>query len=82
MQRTQLIQMLHEYFPTDSTEIKAKDDILAFIKHNKNCFERSLAEGHIAALALDTKLLKIGSEFGIQQFQKAIFLLQSLPKKR
>lgn len=51
MQRTQLIQLLHEYFPTDPAEIKAKEDMLNFIKHNKDCFERSNEKGHITGSA-------------------------------
>lgn len=51
MERTQLIQLLHEYFPIDPTEIKCKEDMLNFIKHNKDCFERSLQEGHITGSA-------------------------------
>ncbi len=51
MRRTQLIQLLDEYFPTDSAEIKFKEDTLKFIKANKNCFERSNKEGHITGSA-------------------------------
>jgi 8-oxo-dGTP pyrophosphatase MutT (NUDIX family) len=51
MERTQLIQLLHEYFPTAPEEMKFKEDMLNFIKHNKDCFERSNQEGHITGSA-------------------------------
>ncbi len=43
--------MLHEYHPCASEEIKAKDTMIAFIDAYDNCFERSLAVGHITASA-------------------------------
>ena len=43
--------MLHEYHPCASEEIKAKDTMIAFIEAHDDCFERSLAIGHITASA-------------------------------
>lgn len=43
--------MLHEYHPSAPEEIKAKETMLNFIKEHDDCFERSLAIGHITASA-------------------------------
>ncbi len=49
MKRNMLISLLENYFPVNSEEIEAKRDIINFIKKYENCFERSLAIGHITA---------------------------------
>lgn len=43
--------MLHEYHPSAPEEIQAKETMLNFIKAHDDCFERSLAIGHITASA-------------------------------
>lgn len=49
--KNNLIHMLHEYHPSAPEEIKAKETMLNFIKEHDDCFERSLAIGHITASA-------------------------------
>ena len=49
MKRQPLIHLLEHYFPSDAEEIKAKAKMLAFIRAHEDCFERSLAVGHITA---------------------------------
>jgi 8-oxo-dGTP pyrophosphatase MutT (NUDIX family) len=51
MDKNNLINMLNEYHPSAPEEIKAKETMLAFIKTHDDCFERSLAIGHITASA-------------------------------
>ena len=51
MHRNSLLQLLSRYNPSDPREILFKDQILTFIKQHNNCFERSLALGHITASA-------------------------------
>lgn len=51
MNRNYLISLLENYHPTDTHEISSKKRILAFIKAHNDCFERSLALGHITASA-------------------------------
>ena len=51
MKRIYLIQLLESYFPSDSEEIRFKQQILDFVRNNPECFERSLKEGHITASA-------------------------------
>ena|SRR5437016_526296 len=48
MLRQNLIEKLHNYNPTDE-ELEFKERMLAFIAQYPNCFERSLAIGHITA---------------------------------
>lgn len=50
MERHNLIKLLEEYKSTPQ-EIQFKEDILNFVKNNKNCFERELEIGHITASA-------------------------------
>jgi hypothetical protein len=51
MKRAKLVTMLENYFPAVKEEIDFKQEIIAFIKENPNCFERSLEKGHITASA-------------------------------
>lgn len=52
MKRSLLIHALQNYHPTAPEELVYKDQILAFVRANPDCFERSLAIGHITASAL------------------------------
>ena len=49
MKRNYVIQLLESYFPSAEEEIDSKAQILAFVKANERCFERSLAMGHMTA---------------------------------
>lgn len=49
MKRQYLIQLLEMYLPSCKEEIDFKGQMLNFIKSNEDCFERSLAAGHITA---------------------------------
>lgn len=49
MKRTLLLSQLAQYAPTDPYEIECKQKIIAFIKQYPNCFERTMAHGHITA---------------------------------
>jgi len=49
MKRLQLCNLLHAYMHTTPEEHQFKSDTLAFIAANPDCFERSLAIGHITA---------------------------------
>lgn len=51
MKRTAIITLLQEYQPTDQREIAFKKRMLEFINAHEDCFERSLAIGHITASA-------------------------------
>ena len=51
MHRENLLELLEEYQPTYAKEKKFKQQIIAFIKTNEDCFERSLDIGHITASA-------------------------------
>ncbi len=51
MHRQKLINLLNTYYPTDSDEQKYKTQMLAFINEHPDCFERTLAIGHITASA-------------------------------
>ena len=51
MKRSQLLHLLNEYHPTDAIEIEFKQQIINFINTHEDCFERSLAIGHITASA-------------------------------
>ena len=50
MHRKPLLDLLERYIPTKE-EISNKANIIAFVKDNKNCFERSSKTGHITASA-------------------------------
>ena len=49
MKRQYLMQLLEAYLSVDGEEMRFKDQMLSFIKNNKDCFERSLAIGHVTA---------------------------------
>jgi 8-oxo-dGTP pyrophosphatase MutT (NUDIX family) len=49
MKRAGLMTLLNNYHPHAAEEITFKDQILAFIDSNADCFERSLEIGHITA---------------------------------
>jgi 8-oxo-dGTP pyrophosphatase MutT (NUDIX family) len=51
MHRNGLLNLLHAYMPTDSLEQAVKEQILSFVHEHPDCFERSLAKGHITASA-------------------------------
>ncbi len=51
MHRTQLRTLLHAYNPADAQEQEYKTRMLAFIGQYPDCFERSLAVGHVTASA-------------------------------
>lgn len=51
MHRQQLISLLDNYHPTAPEEIADKAKMLAFIRAHPDCFERTLAIGHITASA-------------------------------
>ncbi len=49
--RQPLLDLLANYFPTPSEEIIFKKDIISFVQEHSDCFERTLAVGHITASA-------------------------------
>lgn len=49
MHCTKLLTLLHAYNPHDKDEQRHKKVIESFVKMHKDCFERSLAIGHITA---------------------------------
>lgn len=49
MHRNNLSKLLYNYYPTDPTEVLAKQRMLDFIVNNPNCFERTLSQGHFTA---------------------------------
>ncbi len=49
MKKLNLIELLEKYHPTAPEEITFKQEILYFIHHHHDCFERSLQIGHITA---------------------------------
>jgi len=51
MHRTLLLQKLNGYHPSDPDEIRSKQRTLEFVHQHPDCFERSLALGHITASA-------------------------------
>ena len=52
MKRQALIFLLQNYHPNDPAEIIFKREMLSFINEHSDCFERSLAIGHITASAM------------------------------
>ena len=50
--RQALILLLQNYHPNDPAEITFKWEMLSFINKHPDCFERSLAIGHITASAM------------------------------
>src|SRR3989338_318582 len=51
MHAQNLLELLEHYNPTDTDEIEYKKRIIDFVLSYANCFERSLAIGHITASA-------------------------------
>jgi 8-oxo-dGTP pyrophosphatase MutT (NUDIX family) len=49
MHRTQLLQLLHNYQPTCPREQVYQEQVIAFVSHHPECFQRSLDIGHITA---------------------------------
>lgn len=49
MKRSLLLQSLQNYLPTAAEELIYKNNILSFVHAHENCFERTLAIGHITA---------------------------------
>jgi len=49
MHRDNLLQLLENYHPKDTNELKSKEKIISFVKQYKDCFERTLDIGHIVA---------------------------------
>lgn len=49
MDKSLLLSQLAQYAPTDPYEIACKQRIITFINQHPDCFERSLACGHITA---------------------------------
>lgn len=49
MHRTNLIQLLSSYHPDNQAEQQFKQRTLDFVAQNVDCFERSLAVGHVTA---------------------------------
>src|SRR5687768_12031991 len=49
MKRIKLLNLLHNYIPSDKEEIKAKKCIIDFVQNNTDCFERTLEIGHVTA---------------------------------
>ncbi|KKB96290.1 hypothetical protein SZ25_00612 [Candidatus Arcanobacter lacustris] len=47
MHRNKLLNLINNFNPKDLMENNHKNNILNFINNNKDCFERSLSEGHI-----------------------------------
>jgi len=47
LHRNNLIQKLEAYSPEFEEEKEFRARFLSFVKNNKNCFERSLLEGHV-----------------------------------
>jgi 8-oxo-dGTP pyrophosphatase MutT (NUDIX family) len=51
MDRRPLLSLLEEYVPFDSDDAAARNSIARFVEANEDCFERSLAEGHVTGSA-------------------------------
>lgn len=51
MKRNQLLKLLQVYQPVHVEEILFKTSMINFIRHHADCFERTLAHGHITASA-------------------------------
>lgn len=51
MHRNEIINLLNEYQPALSKELKAKERLLKFIKENQDCFKRELEIGHVTGSA-------------------------------
>jgi len=51
MHRRPLVSLLESYRSFDSDDAAARDRILAFVRTNPDCFERSLLAGHVTGSA-------------------------------
>jgi 8-oxo-dGTP pyrophosphatase MutT (NUDIX family) len=51
MHRNTLLTLLENHHPTDPQEIQFTQQIIAFVKENPDCFERSLLIGHVTGSA-------------------------------
>ena len=51
MKRSQLLTLLEQYIPQDTQESEYKQRIVDFVTAHEDCFERSLATGHVTASA-------------------------------
>ena len=51
MHRNQLLRLLENHQPTDSQEIEMRFQTIAFVNQYPDCFERSLAIGHVTGSA-------------------------------
>lgn len=51
MKRQQILQLLAQYTPADASENEHWQDTITFIKQHDDCFERSLAVGHVTGSA-------------------------------
>lgn len=51
MHRTRLLQLLREYTPIDERDAACRQRFLTFVETHADCFERSLAIGHVTASA-------------------------------
>jgi 8-oxo-dGTP pyrophosphatase MutT (NUDIX family) len=51
MKRSQLLTLLEQYIPQDAQESEYEQRIVDFVKAHEDCFERSLAIGHVTASA-------------------------------
>lgn len=52
MHRQNLLQKLHNYHPVYPQEVAYKQRIIEFVQQHPDCFERSLAVGHITASSM------------------------------
>lgn len=51
MHRTRLLDLLNQYTPINNEEKSMRDNTVAFVETEKDCFERSLQVGHITGSA-------------------------------
>lgn len=49
MNKEKVLNLLYNYYPNDSNEIRYKKDIIDFVKKYDNCFERTNLVGHMTA---------------------------------
>lgn len=58
MHREFILNLLDDYSAFDATEHQMHQDLTTFVRENENCFDRSLAAGHITGSAwlVDTNL--------------------------
>ena len=50
MKRSKILELLQAYIPSPA-EVLNKKEMITFIENNQDCFERSLAAGHLTASA-------------------------------